>query len=458
MILPLLVALLIVLYTFVPGFSIAVSTCECQSTQDGYAYMEWAYAYLGTCAYTPAQRTSVFMGLASIGCWLVAQIPQVAEVFRTRDASGLSPKFIAAWFIGDSCNLIGTFLTNQLATQKWTAVYFLSMDFVLVSQWLFYEYFNSHLKSVPPSVTISSSLAFLRDRFRSRHSGSAKAGHSASSSSVSTNSLPTDASHLSLKASTGHRELSDDHPDVVEETHHAARLINMIRFKHLSDGSSATERKGPKTPLSSAGGGRVFVMLVGGVFFLLRHSVFQVNAQSNSLESDISRVVARRLLLTESDANSSSTAYCENVSGWDQQTIIGFSLGTIAAICYLGSRIPQLVLNYRRKSTDGVSVLLFTFAVLGNSTYGVSILLFSQETLYVMQRLPWLCGSLGALFFDAGALWQFFAYRHPAHAVHKIIMKAKAKETQKQVSHEMVDMQSVYSYVHSDDSHFDDHV
>ncbi|KAL8978221.1 MAG: hypothetical protein Q9177_006459, partial [Variospora cf. flavescens] len=51
----------------------------------------------------------------------------------------------------------------------------------------------------------------------------------------------------------------------------------------------------------------------------------------------------------------------------------GQVFGYLSAVLYLGSRVPQLLLTYRRKSTEGVSILFFLFACVGNLTYVLSI-------------------------------------------------------------------------------------
>src|SRR5690606_5284710 len=45
-------------------------------------------------------------------------------------------------------------------------------------------------------------------------------------------------------------------------------------------------------------------------------------------------------------------------------------LGYLSAVIYLFSRIPQIVQNYRTKSTKGLSVLFFMISTLANLTYG----------------------------------------------------------------------------------------
>ncbi|KAK2050660.1 PQ-loop-domain-containing protein [Colletotrichum somersetense] len=105
---------------------------------------------------------------------------------------------------------------------------------------------------------------------------------------------------------------------------------------------------------------------------------------------------------------------------------LGQVFGWLCAIFYLGSRLPQLLLNYRRKSTEGVSMLFFLFACLGNLTYVLSIFAFEPRckhdecapgeagaiySRYILVNLSWLAGSLGTLLLDLGIFAQYFMYR-----------------------------------------------
>lgn len=107
--------------------------------------------------------------------------------------------------------------------------------------------------------------------------------------------------------------------------------------------------------------------------------------------------------------------------------VLGQVFGYICAVLYLGSRIPQLLLNYRRKSTEGISMLFFMFACLGNLTYVLSILIYEPvchhphhcrsgeaKRLYMryfLVNFSWLLGSFGTLFLDAAVFVQYFKYR-----------------------------------------------
>jgi solute carrier family 66 (lysosomal lysine-arginine transporter), member 1 len=79
---------------------------------------------------------------------------------------------------------------------------------------------------------------------------------------------------------------------------------------------------------------------------------------------------------------------------------LGQIFGWGCAVLYLGSRIPQVVKNFRRKSTEGLSLLFFLFACLGNITYVLSIVSASLDPRYLLVNLSWLAGSGGTLLLD----------------------------------------------------------
>ena len=125
----------------------------------------------------------------------------------------------------------------------------------------------------------------------------------------------------------------------------------------------------------------------------------------------------------------------------DQASTLHFSLwgqifGYICAVLYLGSRVPQILLNRRRQSTEGLNALFFLFACLGNLTFVLSIFAFEPICSkhshghwhershckpgeaaniygkYILVNLSWLIGSAGTLVLDFAVFAQFFMYRN----------------------------------------------
>lgn len=91
----------------------------------------------------------------------------------------------------------------------------------------------------------------------------------------------------------------------------------------------------------------------------------------------------------------------------------GQIFGWLCAVFYLGSRVPQILLNYERKSCEGVSFLFFVFACLGNLTYVISILVKDQSKAYLILNASWLAGSIGTLIEDFIIFIQFWIYNQP---------------------------------------------
>lgn len=106
--------------------------------------------------------------------------------------------------------------------------------------------------------------------------------------------------------------------------------------------------------------------------------------------------------------------------------VVGQFFGYLCTVAYIASRLPQLILNYRRKTTDGLSMLFFLFACLGNITYVLSIFAYEPKCggksckhgegsaiygRYILVNLSWLAGSLVTLFMDFGVFAQYFIYK-----------------------------------------------
>ncbi|XP_072536922.1 lysosomal amino acid transporter 1 homolog [Salminus brasiliensis] len=100
---------------------------------------EWVWDGLGECAQDARDMASVILGLLSIVCFMVSSFPQYYKSCKTGNMdSALSIWFLLLWLAGDSCNLIGSFLADQLPLQTYTAVYYVCADLVMLSMYGYY--------------------------------------------------------------------------------------------------------------------------------------------------------------------------------------------------------------------------------------------------------------------------------------------------------------------------------
>jgi uncharacterized protein with PQ loop repeat len=91
---------------------------------------------------------------------------------------------------------------------------------------------------------------------------------------------------------------------------------------------------------------------------------------------------------------------------------VGTVLGWVSSIFYIIGRLPQLYLNYRRKTTEGLSMLMYIFTILGNTFYLLSVLAFSLEPDYIYTNLPWIFMIVITVLMDFVVLYQFRYYKN----------------------------------------------
>lgn len=96
---------------------------------------------------------------------------------------------------------------------------------------------------------------------------------------------------------------------------------------------------------------------------------------------------------------------------------LGVFLAWSCTCVYVASRCPQLYKNYKRKSVDGISPILFGCALVGNLTYTLSILTSCDfvygdaKSNFFVKELPYILGSSGTVVFDFLYFYQRFLYR-----------------------------------------------
>ncbi|XP_007570183.1 lysosomal amino acid transporter 1 homolog isoform X1 [Poecilia formosa] len=101
---------------------------------------QWVWEGLGECAQDARDMASVCLGLLSIVCFMVSSLPQYYSSCKKGNMdSALSVWFLLLWLGGDSCNLIGSFLADQLPLQTYTAIYYVLADLLMLAMYTYYK-------------------------------------------------------------------------------------------------------------------------------------------------------------------------------------------------------------------------------------------------------------------------------------------------------------------------------
>ena len=97
--------------------------------------------------------------------------------------------------------------------------------------------------------------------------------------------------------------------------------------------------------------------------------------------------------------------------------IVGDIFAWTSTIIFFLSRLPQILLNYKRRSVEGLSFTAFVNIIIANQLFLASILVKlidvddSNRVKYIVKNIPWIVGSSGTTIFDIIIFVQFFIYK-----------------------------------------------
>ncbi|KAJ5578197.1 uncharacterized protein N7459_007161 [Penicillium hispanicum] len=288
-------------------------------------------SHLHICLPTPLALISSVLGTLSIVSWLFAQLPQIYKNYQVQSTSGLSIFFLVIWCLGDASNLLGALFTRQAGWQVVVASYYVLVDITLVAQFFWYTHYKTR-----------------------RYEGYIEVPHSDDS----------DARGGVLQGVP----LSGN-----EETHQPPAPVDMtLKKSEVQDMGVQTG----STLNSSAGRMHSY----GNEKWSAPRRTVRMSSSANSPPFALPRTMLIASLVCAVLANAAPTeanpAPHPPIFDAPRETIIevvGRIFSWMSTLLYLGSRPPQLFKNYRRKSTEGLSPLLFMAAFCGNLFYSSSL-------------------------------------------------------------------------------------
>uniref|UniRef100_A0A1D1XTN8 Putative membrane protein YOL092W n=1 Tax=Anthurium amnicola TaxID=1678845 RepID=A0A1D1XTN8_9ARAE len=389
----------------------------------------WARVYLKHCLCSAKDGMSLTLGLISVVSWGVAEVPQIITNYKEKSTEGLSVAFLTTWMVGDIFNLLGCLLEPAtLPTQFYMALLYTGTTALLTGQTIYYGHIYHRLKAnqrkkyyEDEEITKKKRAENLTSEISFMDKGDTQNGSSASKEDfqLPSSPIPIDASVTLVCSSSGRnfyymsaRSLSRSPKPIagsfLAHSRDFGRTPPTSHDQHFTRepllGEPVFSQSSP--PLNTK---NMLSVLLSSVFFLggLSLHLFgtgRLNAPSNNMVI----LVGRKLLYME---NLSVMSTDNNVASSGIGTFLGWAMATI----YMGGRLPQICLNMKRGTVEGLNPLMFGFAVVGNATYVASILVSSLDWSRIRPNLPWLVDAGGCVLLDTFILIQFVYFHCRGH-------------------------------------------
>lgn len=340
-------------------------------------FLGWISETFNNCVPTPLALLTTVLGSMSFLAWLFAQLPQIYKNYQVKSTAGLSFLFLLVWLLGDTTNLVGAILTRQASWQILVAAYYTVVDCILVFQYGYYTHY------VRPRMQGLLSPEGRRD-----------AGEGSSRGQEARSGEVRHSDPLKINARGGKNR----------PTPETKGLFGSFRFGGSPGGSKRAPQLYPTAGASPAGMSPKTVLTLSMLLAVLAHA------------SPVNHSPGGPFFVRSEERT--------------RREIAGTIISWISTLSYLASRFPQILKNYRRKSTAGLSITLFIAAFFGNFFYSTSLLTNplawgsyppygyygwadgdgSDQRTWVLLALPFFLGAAGVLSLDLTVFIQFMIY------------------------------------------------
>ncbi|KAG6480316.1 hypothetical protein ZIOFF_063816 [Zingiber officinale] len=323
------------------------------SSSSCLACVGWIERYFSDCVCSRSSEASFALGIASLLCWGVAEIPQIVSNLLNKSGHGVSLTFLLAWVAGDVFNLVGCLLepvtVGIFFDFRFSEFLYTATTAVLVLQVLYYDHCPRWRKS-----TGLGTQAKVEDKscegLNTKH----------------TQPIPTtvlgDLHYMSARslASSGTPPCKSSY---LGQARSGPSTLGYITSSD-SDGDGSPKHQSCR---------RIFGSVGYGTFMAASLTLpFHTKATTEGLQEQLFQKV---------------------VTVPSQGNPYGQLLGWVMAAIYMGGRLPQIYLN-------GLNPLMFLFALIANATYVGSILLRSTEWEKIKGNTPWLLDAVVCVLLD----------------------------------------------------------
>ncbi|CAL9072828.1 unnamed protein product [Musa acuminata var. zebrina] len=354
--------------------SLAWATCG----EEERACVGWIERYFNDCVCSVRGELSFGLGMISLFCWGIAEVPQIITNFHNKTGHGISLAFLLTWVVGDIFNLVGCLLEPvTLPTQFYTALLYTAVTVVLVLQILYYDCWLRCCES----RGFAAQLEVEEDNCKPLNPNSEGRSHP-----LPTLTAPPTASPRADVCYTSARSLASSGTPPYRSSYLGPARSGPSAAGYLESSGSDDERSarhrswrsGMSKPI------RILSRPVGYGTFAAASVTLPFQTKASMEEGGI------KLL---------------------EENPYGLLLGWVMAAIYMGGRLPQIYMNIKRGSVEGLNPLMFMFALTANATYVGSILVRSIEWERIKANSPWLLDAVVCVLLDLFIILQFAYYK-----------------------------------------------
>ncbi|KAM7261671.1 hypothetical protein ACFE04_020748 [Oxalis oulophora] len=309
--------------------------------------------YLKFCLCSSRDEASFILGVLSVICWGIAEVPQIMTNFTEKSTAGLSLASLATWIIGDFFNLCGCLLEPAtLPTQLYTALLYTVNTIFLAIQVVYYSYVYPYIKQKRQQINVEEDACI-------------KQGNSVGPDTLAVN-ISNSPTPISIVRQSCSPERDLYYKSARSLTSSRTGLLSAQKMANFEMSNSFNSIETP----------------------LLDEQVSEKSPSAKSIKTTLCLVptflFVGALVVHNSAYNSRSTAFDKTTEEFVMQSgrmlhqiggdmvhensnegmfRIGPLLGWGMAAIYMGGRLPQIWLNMKRGNVEGLSIFMFIFAL-----------------------------------------------------------------------------------------------
>jgi len=309
------------------------------------------------------EALSFVFGVLSNILWFVILIPQVYTNYKLKNSDAFSFNLVLMWIFGDIFSIISSNAKSLPMIITYSALYHMILASVFMGQILYYRHYN------------------LNKRV----------------------------------------ELNNENEILIE---HQEQIVDILDIVDIDTESPEISREDSfcYSAVESIDSDEMFNEPLYRISEVvpITHGVTRAVRNNNSVEYDNILLLSNQEQVYISLFTFFTVLFIVSLIRLDNYEKIALAdlIGWIATFIFISSRVPQIYLNYKRGSVEGLSLNSFILINVANYLFITSILVnlidisdASDKFIFILSNIQWIMGSFCTSFFDGIIFYQFIRYK-----------------------------------------------